>query len=132
VKVARRHAALVVRTLTGGGVMGKRFLLVMVAVVLAAGCGTARRSPPVVEALPLTTLDLQRGYETFMAHCHACHPGGEAGLGPALNDKPLPRFLMRMQVRRGLGAMPAFPQEVISDQQLDQLLDYLVALRRHG
>jgi mono/diheme cytochrome c family protein len=123
---------MVMRALADEVVMGKNILLVMVVVVLAAGCGSARRSPPVVEALPLTTADLQQGYEAFMAHCHACHPGGEAGLGPALNNKPLPRFLMRMQVRRGMGAMPAFPLEVISDQQLDQLLDYLVALRRHG
>jgi mono/diheme cytochrome c family protein len=105
---------------------------VVLALALASGCGSARRSPPLVEPLPLGTAELRQGHEVFSAHCHACHPGGEAGLGPALNNKPLPRFMIRLQVRRGMGAMPAFPEEVISDQELDHLLDYLLALRRHG
>jgi mono/diheme cytochrome c family protein len=67
-----------------------------------------------------------------MLHCQKCHPGGEAGLGPALNDKPLPVFLMRFQVRKGLGAMPAFPESRISGDELDDLLKYVVAFRRHG
>jgi mono/diheme cytochrome c family protein len=115
-----------------GGEMNKNLVLAMaVALALATGCGSARRSPPLVEPLPLTA-ELRQGYEVFMVHCHPCHPGGEAGLGPALNNKPLPRFMMRLQVRRGLGAMPAFPEEVISNEELDRLLDYLLALRRHG
>jgi mono/diheme cytochrome c family protein len=113
--------------------MNMRWGLTMtLAVALLVGCGSARRSPPIVEALPLATAELRQGYETFLLHCHACHPGGEAGLGPALNDKPLPRFLMRLQVRRGLGAMPAFPEEVIGEEEMEHLLDYLLALRRHG
>lgn len=104
---------------------------VAVALTLMAGCGSARRSPPVVEPLPLETVELHQGYEAFQRHCHACHPGGEAGLGPALNSKPLPRYMLRLQVRRGLGTMPAFPEEIISDQELDDLLDYLLTLRRH-
>jgi mono/diheme cytochrome c family protein len=118
---------------TPGDMMITRSVLAMLlAVALIAGCGSARRSPPVVEPLPLATTELRQGYEVFLAHCHACHPGGEAGLGPALNDKPLPRFLIRLQVRRGMGAMPAFPPEIISDEELEHLLDYLLALRRHG
>lgn len=112
--------------------INKSVLAMLLTVTLIAGCGSARRSPPVAEPLPLTTAELRRGHEVFLTHCHACHPGGEGGLGPALNNKPLPRFLMRLQVRRGLGAMPAFPEEIISDQELNHLLDYLLALRRHG
>ena len=70
--------------------------------------------------------------EVFMTHCHECHPGGAAGLGPALNDKPLPRWMIRMQVRRGWGAMPSFPDETISDRELGLLIDYLKTLRREG
>jgi mono/diheme cytochrome c family protein len=60
-----------------------------------------------------------------MAHCHACHPGGEAGLGPALNDKPLPGLLVRLQVRTGMGAMPAFSPRELSDGELRDLIAYL-------
>jgi mono/diheme cytochrome c family protein len=64
-----------------------------------------------------------------MAHCHKCHPNGEAGLAPGINDKPLPEFLMKTQVRVGLGAMPSFSREQISDQELDDLIRYLKTLR---
>jgi mono/diheme cytochrome c family protein len=67
----------------------------------------------------------------FNAHCDQCHPGGEAGLGPALNNKPLPPFLMKIQVRRGLGAMPGFSEKLISDRELDNLIAYTKALRHH-
>ncbi len=66
-----------------------------------------------------------------MASCHQCHPGGEAGLGPALNDKPLPTFVKKFQVRHGLGTMPSFPEDKISEEQLDYLMEYLKALRRN-
>jgi hypothetical protein len=36
---------------------------------------------------------------------------------------------MKFQVRHGLGAMPSFDEERISDQHLDQLISYLQALR---
>jgi mono/diheme cytochrome c family protein len=94
-----------------------------------AGCGSARRGEPLtgVVAAPLIALDT--GRLVFMQECHRCHPGGEAGLGPSLNDKPLPGFLMKFQVRHGLGVMPGFDEERISDEQLDQLIGYLQALR---
>ena len=61
-----------------------------------------------------------------------CHPKGEAGLGPAVNDKPLPAWLIRFQVRNGLGAMPSFAVRQISPAELDDLVAYLEALRTHG
>jgi mono/diheme cytochrome c family protein len=70
------------------------------------------------------------GERVFMAQCQQCHPGGAAGLGPAINNKPLPAFLIRYQVRRGLGAMPEFDEAVISDADLDALVAYLQELRR--
>lgn len=66
-----------------------------------------------------------------MRVCNGCHPGGEAGLGPALNNKLLPGFLIKFQVRNGLGVMPSFSQDVISPEELDDLVSYLVALRHH-
>jgi hypothetical protein len=53
-------------------------------------------------------------------------------MAPAINNKPLPKFLMRLQVRIGAGAMPAFSKAQISDDELDDLVDYMVYLRHHG
>jgi mono/diheme cytochrome c family protein len=97
----------------------------------ALGCGSARRGEPLAGALALTA-EQQRGQQVFMHHCHACHPGGEAGLGPAINNKPLPGFLIGAQVRAGLGAMPGFSPQEISAGELDELVAYLRALRQHG
>ena len=70
---------------------------------------------PFTIALP----ELARGEQAYKFHCDKCHPGGEQGLGPALSNKPLPGFLIKTQVRAGVGAMPAFSRELLSDEQLD-------------
>ena len=106
--------------------------LLAVSIVWAGGCSSARRGEPLHGSLPVTDARVERGRLVFMQRCQKCHPGGEAGLGPGLNDKPLPKFLQRFQVRYGLGAMPAFSPAEISESQLNDLLEYLHALRRHG
>ena len=75
---------------------------------LLVACGATRASEPVAGPLPLDSGAEQRGRVVFMQHCHACHVLGEGGLGPSLNDKPLPEFALRFQVRQGVGAMPGF------------------------
>ena len=97
--------------------------------LLSLACGAARRREPLATPGALNQ-QAERGRLVFMTYCHQCHPGGEAGLGPALNDKPFPEFLKRFQVRHGLGTMPSFSEQKISDAQLDDLMEYLKALRR--
>lgn len=104
-------------------------LVLGLAITLAA-C-SARRGEPLYGPLPITITAVENGQQVFMRECHQCHPGGEAGLGPALNDKPLPEFLMKLQVRRGIGAMPAFSPNEISPEELDNLVRFLKELRRH-
>ncbi len=48
----------------------------------------------------------------------------------ALNNKPLAGFLVRFQVRHGLGVMPSFDEERVTEEELDLLVEYLAALRR--
>lgn len=98
---------------------------------LAAGCGSARRSEPVAGPLRLEETGLVGGRQVFLMHCQQCHPGGEGGLGPALNNKPLPGFLIRLQVRQGLGVMPGFSEDEISGKEMENLVSYLKVLRRH-
>jgi mono/diheme cytochrome c family protein len=99
--------------------------------VLGAGCGASRRSEPLQGPLQLASEQEKHGRTLFMQHCFKCHPSGEAGLGPSLNDKPLPDMLKRFQVRHGIGTMPAFPENQITDSDLDALMAYLSALRHH-
>jgi mono/diheme cytochrome c family protein len=70
-----------------------------------------------------------RGRTAYMLHCDRCHPGGAAGLGPALNNRWLPSLWVRFQVRTGLGSMPSFSDERVPSADLDALIEYLDALR---
>lgn len=102
------------------------------ALVLApASCSSQRRGEPVAAAFVPGTAMESAGERVFMRHCHECHPGGMRGLGPAINDKPLPEWLIKFQVRNGLGAMPAFDEGQIADAELDALAAYVIALRKH-
>ncbi len=100
--------------------------------LLFTACGPAYRGEPVYGPLLIDEPELALGQRVFMAHCHQCHPGGASGLGPGINDKPLPGWLIAFQVRNGLGVMPAFSPEEISDEELEALLRYLERLRSHG
>lgn len=95
-----------------------------------SGCHTVRRGEPLTGLTPIPNEKMDRGKVVFFSHCNYCHPGGEAGLGPALNNKPAPAFLLKTQVRLGLGAMPAFKKEQISPEDLDDLVAYVIALRK--
>lgn len=102
------------------------------ALTVLSGCGPTRSAAPM--AMPAETMDasVARGKVVFDTYCHSCHSQGEGGLGPALNNKPLPRFMIKFQVRRGMGVMPAFSEEQIPDSALDDLANYVAALRRHS
>ena len=100
------------------------------AIALMSACGSARRSEPIKGSVQISEPRIERGRTVFMAKCNYCHPGGEAGLGPAINDKPLPAFLMKIQIRTGLGAMPAFPPSEMSEADVDAVIAYLKEIRR--
>ncbi len=105
----------------------------MVFALLAAGLAAcnARRGEPLTGAVPVDEEPVLRGRAVFMSQCYQCHPGGEAGVGPALNDKHFPDFVTRWRVRHPFGAMPAFPKSELTDAQMRDLLAYLAALRRY-
>jgi mono/diheme cytochrome c family protein len=107
-----------------------RAALIALAVSSCVACGSARRSEPLVGA-PRLNATQQHGQVLFHKFCHQCHPYGEAGLGPAINSTPVPMSAFRLQVRSGLGAMPAFSDAIIPDRDLDQLLAYVDALREY-
>ena len=93
------------------------------------GCGPARRDEPITRPLQSDDPRIALGHRVFSQQCNQCHPGGAAGLAPSINDKPLPVNLMKTQVRQGLGLMPAFSKDEITDEELDAVIKYLKALR---
>ena len=106
------------------------WLLTALGLILLAGC-SARRSEPIHGKLNETSKEIEHGKLVFMQNCERCHPGGEAGLGPGLNDKPAPGIAMRFQIRHGLGVMPAFKKNEISKDDMSDLIRYLYALRKN-
>lgn len=102
----------------------------LIGLLLVAGCGSARRGEPLVGEKNPPTPQIALGKRAFDVTCSQCHPGGEQGLGPSINDKPLPGWLIKFQVRNGVGAMPAFSTEEIPGEELDAIIRYLVWLRR--
>lgn len=109
--------------------MSARAGLALAALVLAAGCGPKRLPPARADASARLTERQRRGEVVYARHCQSCHPGGGAGLGPSILDKPAPQGAIKLQVRQGLGAMPAFDAAKIPDEDLDALADYVVRLR---
>ena len=110
----------------------KRFASIIIASILI-GCGSAHRPTPqaalVSDGVAINDETIARGRSQFMMQCHQCHPGGAGGLGPSINDKPLPEGLIKLQIRQGLGAMPAFKDEHLSDRDVDAIVRYLKHLR---
>ena len=103
------------------------------AAALALGaCGTARRGEPLRGPLVTTESAQDRGRIVFAQNCYKCHPGGEAGLGPALNNRPWPLGLKRFEIRHKIGAMPSFDKSRLGDQDLHDLMAYLAILRKHS
>lgn len=104
------------------------FVALLATLATASGCGSARRSDPLTGTLSLNG-EQRHGQVLFHKFCHQCHPNGEAGLGPAINNKPAPLAMIRLQVRGGLGAMPAFPEKLLPDRELEALLTFVDAQR---
>lgn len=107
--------------------------IILLSTVVLNSCSSARRSEPIKGPLKLSTAELTEGKKHFDRYCNSCHPGGEAGLGPALNNKSIvPSFIIKFQVRNGLGKMPSFSREQIPPDELDKIVKYIKVLQQHG
>lgn len=88
--------------------------------------------------IPLSGGDIGSGGELFREYCAACHRtavrGGALGFvgtnAPDLSHKSL--ALIAGAVRWGPGPMPAFPKSVLSDRQLDNIVQYIGYVQHPG
>ena len=92
---------------------------------------THKESTNPVASQPVTlTVEEFEGMKLFMRNCNKCHPGGEKGSGPSLNDKETPNFLIHWKVRLGGGDMPKFTDEQISKEQLKEITAFVKLLQK--
>lgn len=103
--------------------------LVVAALGVTAACGRTHRGEPKAPEMQPKTAEVARGEALFRKFCYQCHPGGAGGLGPALNDKPLPEVAIRTQIRKGVGAMPSFDNSWLDDDEVAAIAEYVQALR---
>lgn len=108
------------------------FVLSFAIIALIANACAVRKSEPVKgKTFQITNESVAKGEQLYMNHCQKCHPGGEGGLGPAINSNPAPQFIKRFQVRHGLGVMPSFKKDEISQDDLKSISRYLKAWKHY-
>ena len=62
--------------------------------------------------------------------CLGCHgASARGGVGPALAATPLPLSAFVGQLRHPRDIMPAFPEEIVSDEEAEEIHEYLLRLR---
>jgi mono/diheme cytochrome c family protein len=110
----------------------KKMKVLILGIVTVAAASVSFESCSLRKAEPLTgrpftaaDASVANGERVYMAYCQKCHPGGEGGLGPAINPNPAPGFVKRFQVRHGLGVMPAFKRNEITKSDLHDISAYL-------
>ena len=116
----------------------KKYRLVLIVLIIAILCVllftqcVSRKSEPLKQnSFVPSNVQIANGEKVYMMHCQKCHPGGEAGLGPAINSNPAPQLIKRFQVRHGLGVMPAFKKDEISTTDLRNISKYLKAWKKY-
>ncbi|MDQ3047394.1 MAG: cytochrome c [Bacteroidota bacterium] len=96
---------------------------------------SARRVKKDMSAAQSEDPRIMEGRLIFKNQCQKCHPNGESGVGPPLNNINLPNFVIRAKVRsRALllwaGRMPSFDKHEISNKEMKSLLAYLKDMKK--
>ena len=97
---------------------------------LAAGCGAGTETtatPTYTPADPVAA-----GQALFSSKgCASCHGrDAEGGYGPALAGHTREQIVK--QVRNPVGAMPTFDVNEVSDEELDQIVAFILSLKGDG
>ncbi len=98
-------------------------LLAVSAVLVLSACGPGAESPKAGANGKLTYLDKTSipkdpAQMVFEQTCMSCHA---TGVGPIITGRDLPPDAVKMFVRNGNGAMPAFTEAMIDNETLDRV-----------
>lgn len=100
-------------------------IVAVIGVLVSASACTAGMRPPTDPALdfegPIQSRDVGEGARVYIELCSACHRGRVNPRGYHWSPAQ-----MRHQIRRGNQIMPPLPPELVSDEQLEAVLAYLV------
>ena len=122
--------------------LGKLFSLVVLPILMpiAAACGAG--APPTLVSTPeltptsatsLTLVPDVHGQQLFVDKgCAACHGQNAEGsdIAPALPGHTAEQ--VRRQVRNPIGTMPRFELEQISDEESEELIEFIMELKSDG
>jgi mono/diheme cytochrome c family protein len=100
-------------------------------IVIIPSCVARKAEPLMQKTFVPANKRIANGERVFMAHCQKCHPGGEGGLGPAINANPAPQLVKRFQMRHGLGVMPSFKKDEITKKDLHDISKFLHAWKTY-
>lgn len=68
------------------------------------------------------------GKDSFDRTCGACHPGGDADLGPALKGHMYTMANMTQQIRDGSGRMKPIDTSKLPEEEMKGMMVYLATL----
>jgi mono/diheme cytochrome c family protein len=104
-------------------------ILAIVAGVLSllCDCSPGRQGGATV-ASNVSDANAPPGKAVFEKHCIRCHPYGKAGIGPNLSKRKLTAEIVRKKVRKGGLIMPSFSEKQISNEELEQLAEFVPTL----
>ncbi len=109
--------------------------VVVVALITVVGGPTSGPSTQAASAgrtarLTLVDTPATHGQVLFGRYCDSCHPGAGSGVGSDLRTAQVRRQYptpdsIKLLVRAGGFDMPAFPTQMLSDDELTQIASYL-------
>ena len=106
-------------------------LVIIVVIITVASCAIRRSEPVKQRNFVAANAEVAHGEQVYMSYCHKCHPSGESGLGPSINSSPAPNFLKKFQVRHGLGVMPSFKKDELSQKDLHDIVKFISAWKSY-
>jgi len=99
----------------------KMFIVSALAALVLSACGSSGVSQNTSDALG-------QGQTQFTSLCASCHSVNGTGSDLAPSIIGLPGDAIKAQIRNPNGAMPAFSAEVLSDANLDLLVQFVLSL----
>jgi mono/diheme cytochrome c family protein len=108
--------------------------IALISLIIYSSCSSRRIDKDMTSS---SNTRIEEGRLVFKYQCQKCHPNGESGVGPPLNNIKLPGFLIRARVRSRAfllwtGRMPAFNKHEISKKEMNALIAYIKYMEKEN